>query len=99
MTTVITGARYLMTVDADRRVIEDGALAIENGRISAIGKTAEIAAKYRADETIDAQGKLVMPGMFDTHVQGVYQLGRGLGDNSYSTEYLFSRQWPLEAQM
>jgi imidazolonepropionase len=47
--------------------IEDGAIAIGDGRILAVGPTREIEAAYRAGTRIDAEGRLVSPGLIDPH--------------------------------
>ena len=47
--------------------IADGALAIGGGRILAVGPRREIEAAWRADVTIDAEGRLVSPGLVDPH--------------------------------
>ncbi len=43
----------LITQDAQRRVIEDGALAIRDGRLLAVGPTAEIAPRFAARRSLD----------------------------------------------
>ncbi|MEW6569209.1 MAG: imidazolonepropionase [Chloroflexota bacterium] len=48
-------------------MIEDGALAIHQGRITAVGKTGEIRGCVRAQHEIDADGSVVMPGFVDPH--------------------------------
>jgi 5-methylthioadenosine/S-adenosylhomocysteine deaminase len=97
---LIRNADYLMTVDRDRRIIRDGAVAIRGGRIAAVGKTADVAADFAQAEVIDARGKLVLPGLFDTHIHNAQQLGRGLGDEAYSgPERLFRRLWVVESHM
>lgn len=97
---LILNADYLLTIDDKRRIIRDGAVAIQGGRIVAVGKTAEVKSKLPHAEVIDAKGKLVLPGMFDTHIHNAQQLGRGLGDEAYSgPERLFRRLWPVEAHM
>jgi 5-methylthioadenosine/S-adenosylhomocysteine deaminase len=97
---LIRNADYLMTVDKERRIIRDGAVAIRNGRIAAVGKTAEVAPNFGNAEVIDARGKLVLPGLFDTHIHNAQQLGRGLGDEAYSgPERLFRRLWVVESHM
>jgi len=52
--------------------IADGALAIRDGRVLAVGPTAAIARKFSAPATIDATGKLVSPGLVDPHSHLVY---------------------------
>src|SRR5438045_5002859 len=96
---VIANIDYLVTVDPSRRIIRDGALVIQDGRIVAVGKTGEFPANPD-DDVIDGRGKLALPGVFDTHVHNSQQLGRSCGDEAYSgPERLFRRLWPVEAHM
>jgi imidazolonepropionase len=53
-------------------IIEDGAVAITHGRITAVGKSAEILHNYEAQEKIDASGKTVTPGLIDAHTHFVF---------------------------
>ena len=54
-------------------VLKDGALAVKDGRIVAVGTTAEVLGMIeKADETVDASGKLVTPGLIDPHVHLVF---------------------------
>ena len=53
----------ILTVDGERRILTDGAVAVRGDRIVAVGKTADLDAAYTADKTIDASQKLVMPGL------------------------------------
>jgi imidazolonepropionase len=55
--------RDLGTLD----IIEDGAIAVQDGRILATGKSGDLQAKYKAAETIDAAGHCVIPGFVDPH--------------------------------
>jgi imidazolonepropionase len=47
--------------------ITDGALAVDGGRIVAVGDTATITERYRGRQLIDATGRLVSPGLVDAH--------------------------------
>jgi hypothetical protein len=58
---LIRNADYVVTVDKDRRMIRDGAIAISGNTIVAVGKTSEVAPRYPHAEVIDARGKLAMP--------------------------------------
>lgn len=51
----------------DLGLIEDGAIAIDRGRVVAIGKSADLRARYTAAEHIDARGRCVLPGFVDPH--------------------------------
>jgi len=53
-------------------VIEDGAVAVKDGRIVAVGRTSEITAKYRAPEELDLEGFVVLPGFVDCHTHPVF---------------------------
>jgi len=64
---LISGAT-LITMDGERRVIEDGALAIAKDKIVAVGKRAAIAPMVKAKETIDGRRFVVTPGFIDGHI-------------------------------
>ena len=53
-------------------VIEDGAVAVKDGRVVAVGATDEIAAAYRAPEELDLEGFVVLPGFVDCHTHPVF---------------------------
>lgn len=65
---------YVITMDAGRRLIPEGSVAIRKDRIAAVGPVDEVAAQYRARERIDARGKVIMPGLIDTHGHGGHSL-------------------------
>src|SRR5207247_3915356 len=67
----IDGARYVITVDDQRRIIRDGSVLIENGRISSVGRADELAAA-RADRVIDARHFVVTPGFVNGHMHISY---------------------------
>ncbi len=88
----------VVTMDKNRRVIENGAVAIRGDKIVAVGTRAEITRRYRATRTIDATGKAVIPGLINTHTHVPMSLFRGISDdldlNDWLTKYIF----PAEAK-
>jgi cytosine/adenosine deaminase-related metal-dependent hydrolase len=64
----------IITMDRDRRVMDDGAIAIVGNRIAAIGSTAELRMRFHADQVIDARRKVVMPGLIDGHGHAGHEL-------------------------
>src|ERR1041384_5042335 len=98
-TLIIARAEWLVTVDADRRILRDGALAIESDKIIAVGKSNEILAAHKADRVIDARGKLVLPGLINAHAHNTQQLARGLANDCYIQEWLYGRGYPFEANV
>lgn len=93
---VIAHADWLVTVDQQRRIFRDGALAIEYDQIVAVGKTDEILAAHQADRVIHAGGKLVLPGLINAHAHNTQQLARGLANDCYIQEWLYGRVYPFE---
>jgi 5-methylthioadenosine/S-adenosylhomocysteine deaminase len=81
MMTLITNG-LVVTFEPDALhgpVIERGAVAVEGGKILAIGETRELLAKYPgAKQVIDASGKIVMPGFIVTHTHMPYVLGHNM---------------------
>ena len=67
----IDHARYVLTLDPQRRIVQDGAILIENGRISRVGKAAELAS-VRADRVIDGRHMVVTPGFVNGHMHISY---------------------------
>jgi cytosine/adenosine deaminase-related metal-dependent hydrolase len=64
--TVIHDA-LVLTVDTDDRLIENGTLVIEDGRIEAVRPSREGDRNISADRVIDGDGRLVMPGLVNAH--------------------------------
>lgn len=93
---VIAHADWLVTVDAQRRIFRDGALAIDYDQIVAVGKTDEILAAHQADRVIHARRKLVLPGLINAHAHNTQQLARGLANDCYIQEWLYGRVYPFE---
>lgn len=97
--TLIRNADWLITMDAERRIFRDGAVAIEGDRVVAVGKTADVCRGFTADKEIDAAGKLVLPGLIDTHVHNVQQLGRGLAEGCEMKVHLLERLYGYESAL
>jgi 5-methylthioadenosine/S-adenosylhomocysteine deaminase len=85
-------------MDTARRVIEDGAVVIRGGRIEAVGPRADLEMKYTAAETIDAVGKVVIPGLINGHTHVPMTLFRGLADDLDLQEWLTKYIFPAEAK-
>lgn len=88
----IKGARVI-TQDAHRRILETD-VWIRDGRIHHIGEQTE-----KAEETIDARGMLLMPGLVNAHTHLAMTLLRGYGDDLTLEDWLRTRIWPIEDRM
>lgn len=62
----------LATADGGLGIVEDGALAMRDGRILAVGPSREILSRFEAPQEIDLSGRLVTPGLVDCHTHLVY---------------------------
>ena len=67
----IEGARFIITVDPERRIIRDGAILIDGQRITRVGKAAELQS-VTADQVIDAREMVVTPGFCNNHMHISY---------------------------
>ena len=76
----------VITMDDERRVLRDGAIAISDGRIVAVGPSSEVAPTVRAAERRDLNGALVHPGYVDAHVHVTLQLVRGVLPDFYDED-------------
>ncbi|MAQ82753.1 MAG: amidohydrolase [Maritimibacter sp.] len=84
MADLIITNTIVVTVDPERRVLFDAAIAIKGDRIADIGPSAEIEAKYAGVKTIDGAGKMVLPGLVDVHAHAGHGLIKTLasGDSA-----------------
>jgi 5-methylthioadenosine/S-adenosylhomocysteine deaminase len=85
----------VITVDKHRRIIQDGAVVVEGQRIREVGKATQVGGRG-VDKVIDARGKLVLPGLVDTHVHNEQTLARGLGDDVNVNAWTYQRIFPYE---
>lgn len=94
---IVTSA-IVVTMDANGRVIQRGAVAIDGRDIVAVDAAAEIAGRFTAADSIDARGQVVMPGLINTHTHAPMVLYRGLADDLALMEWLQKYIFPAEAK-
>lgn len=88
----------IVTMNNARDVIENGAIAVAHGRIVAVGPRGEIEKRYFARETLDAGGRIVIPGLINGHTHIPMTLFRGLADDLDLQEWLTKYIFPAEAK-
>ena len=88
----------LVTMDKDHRVIQDAGVAINRGRIVAVGASRDIVRMYTSPERIEASGKLIIPGLINGHTHVPMTLFRGLADDLDLQEWLTKYIFPAEAK-
>jgi len=70
-----------ITMDRDRRVVHDAAVAIDGTRIAAVGKAAALHAQFAGADVIDGHGMVALPGLIDAHAHADQSLLRGRTDD------------------
>jgi len=95
---IIVTARWVVTMDGQRRVIDNGAVAVKGDRIAAVGTRAEIDAKYTPKQRIDAGRAIVTPGLINTHTHAAMSLMRGIADDMNLQDWLEKFIFPAEGK-
>lgn len=88
----------IVTMNKEERVFLSGSILIENDRITAVGDVDESLLKPEAQRQ-DCRGKIILPGLINSHVHTSQQLGRGLGDDVDLLTWLHSRTFPYESSL
>jgi 5-methylthioadenosine/S-adenosylhomocysteine deaminase len=88
----------VVTMDGSHRVLFPGSVAIDGTDIVAVDRSPVIDQQYRAAETIEAWGSVIMPGLINTHTHAPMVLYRGLADDLALMEWLQKYIFPAEAK-
>jgi 5-methylthioadenosine/S-adenosylhomocysteine deaminase len=88
----------VVTMDKGHRVLEDGAIAIDKGRIVAVGQRRDLIRRFNSLQTIDARDKIIIPGLINGHTHVPMTLFRGLADDLDLQEWLTKFIFPAEAK-
>ncbi|XP_044488137.1 5-methylthioadenosine/S-adenosylhomocysteine deaminase-like isoform X1 [Mangifera indica] len=99
-TTILHNA-VIVTMDNESRVFRNGGVFIARDQIKAIGQSADILQQFSSltDQIVDLQGRILLPGLINTHVHTSQQLARGIADDVDLMTWLHNRIWPYESNM
>jgi cytosine/adenosine deaminase-related metal-dependent hydrolase len=86
----------LVTMDAERRIITDGAIAVEEGRIVVVDKAHALRERYPNEPRTDLLGRVVTPGLINTHIHLAQAMIRGCADDMELIDWLGKRVWVLQ---
>jgi 5-methylthioadenosine/S-adenosylhomocysteine deaminase len=95
---LVTGGT-VVTLDARRRILRDGAVAARDGRIVEVGKAAELAPRYPQAEVLSAEGQIVLPGLVDTHQHATQILAKGIADDVTFWQWCYERIFPYDGAL
>lgn len=88
----------VLTMDEDLHQYEPGAVAIQGDQILAVGPEKELAARFTAKNTMDCNGKVLMPGLVNAHTHVPMTLLRGLSDDLRLDVWLLGYMMPVERE-
>jgi 5-methylthioadenosine/S-adenosylhomocysteine deaminase len=89
---------YIVTMNAAQDIIEDGAVAIDEGVILAVGTAVDIESRYDAREVLDGANRVVMPGLVNGHSHAAMTLLRGVADDLALMDWLQNYIFPAEVE-
>ena len=95
---LIVSGRYVVTMDAQRRIVENGAVAIRADRVVAVGTRAEIDRNWQPKQRLDRPDALITPGLINTHTHAAMSLFRGIADDLKLQDWLNNYIFPAEAK-
>jgi 5-methylthioadenosine/S-adenosylhomocysteine deaminase len=95
---LIVEGKYIVTMDEQMTVIEDGAVAVDEGVIVAIGRPDEIDAQYAAQERLQGGNRVVLPGLINGHSHAAMTLLRGVADDLELMTWLNDYIFPAEVE-
>ncbi len=97
LTTILKNA-IVLTMNQNKEIFDPGAIAIEGDKIVAAGSEEDILSRYQAAEVIDCGGKVLMPGLVNTHTHIPMTLLRGLSDDLRLDVWLMGYMMPVERE-
>jgi len=93
---LLLSASWIIPVTPKARVLEECALAIDDGKIVAIGLKSELERQYTAKSVTDLPGQALIPGLINTHGHAAMSLFRGYADDTPLNTWLEEHIWPAE---
>jgi 5-methylthioadenosine/S-adenosylhomocysteine deaminase len=94
----VWSARYVVTMDAQHRVIENGAIAVTGDHIVAVGPRGQIDKDYQPKQRVDRPDAILAPGLINTHTHAAMSLFRGVADDLKLQDWLEKFIFPAEAR-
>ena len=95
---LIVKGDYVVSMDDASNVLKDGAIAIDDGIILAVGPATEISSRFAAHETLPGENRIVMPGLVNGHSHAAMTLLRGVADDLALMDWLNNYIFPAEVE-
>lgn len=88
----------VLSMNDEYLIFDPGALAVKNDSIMAVGNQSEILDQFQADQVMDCEGKILMPGLINAHTHVPMTLLRGLADDLRLDVWLMGYMMPVERE-
>lgn len=95
---LIVGGDFVVTMNEAQPLIQNGAIAVADGKIVAVDTKDKIMASYRASTTLPGEGMVLMPGLVNGHSHSAMVLFRGLADDLALSDWLQNYIFPAEGK-
>ena len=95
---LLISARWLLPIAPRNEALEHHALAIQDGRIQALGPADQIRRAWQAEENLELDHHILLPGLVNAHGHAAMTLLRGAGEDQHLQDWLHHTIWPLEAE-
>jgi 5-methylthioadenosine/S-adenosylhomocysteine deaminase len=88
----------VVTLDRSDRIIHDGAVLVEEGKISIVGRRSEVSRDSKPEETVGGRRSIILPGLVNTHTHLSMTLFKGVLEGLTGMKWL-KRAWAIEAEL
>ncbi len=88
----------VVTMDSQKRIINNGAVVIDDDCIAEVGESEAVSRSYSAEREIGAEGMVIMPGIVNLHFHAD-NFSRGVGEHLGLEEWLDTIYYPMLAAM
>ncbi|MDI6728037.1 MAG: amidohydrolase [Thermodesulfovibrionales bacterium] len=87
---------YVLTMNEKMDLVRDGAVAVKDTKIVDVDISENIFKKYSSEKIIEGKGRVVLPGLINTHTHAAMVYFRGLADDMPLKDWLENHIWPAE---
>src|SRR3989338_4627930 len=94
---ILIKSATVVTQNPNREIIENCDILIDSNAVVSVGRG--LKTQDSKPETIDARGKIAMPGLINSHTHVAMTLLRGLGEDLPLQRWLNEKIWPAEAKL
>lgn len=97
MSDLLVGGATVVTMDAHRRILRNGAIAIREGRIVEVGPTSDLRSRHQDIQYLDATNRIALPGFVDAHHHCSQTYAKGLADDCTFWDWCYKWMFPYDA--